>query len=142
LAQGVIVGGLIQGVNVNRNAFAGSPLDTFGPFSILIGVTVVAGYATLGVSWLRLKGEEQTRAFARTHQQWVPLAFLGLTAIVTLIGPIAQPNLVASWRDHGVALSFCLSVFAACGLGIARLARRDDVDDRVGFGFGFCDDAE
>src|ERR1700704_3071368 len=88
LAQGVIVGGLIQGVSVNRNAFAGSPLDTFSPFSILIGVTVVAGYATLAVGWLRLKGEDATRAFARSHQRWIPIAFLGLTAIVTLIGVI------------------------------------------------------
>src|SRR5882672_4185420 len=108
MAQGVMVGGLIQGVNVNRNAFAGGPLDTFSPFSILIGVTVVAGYATLGVGWLRLKGENATRAFAKTHQQWVPLAFLGLAAIVTLIGAIAQPIFCSSWRDHRVALSCCL----------------------------------
>jgi cytochrome d ubiquinol oxidase subunit II len=138
LAQGVIVGGLIQGVNVNRDAFAGSPLDTFSPFSILIGVTVVAGYATLGVGWLRLKGEDATRGFARTHQQWIPLAFLGLTAAVTVIGAIVQPSLGASWRDHRVALSFCLFVFAACALGIAWLAHRDDVDDRVGFGLALA----
>jgi cytochrome d ubiquinol oxidase subunit II len=134
LAQGVIVGGLIQGVNVNRNAFAGSPLDTFSPFSILIGVTVVAGYATLGVGWLRLKGENATRAFARTHQQWLPLASVALTGIVTLIGATVQPGLHAVWRDHRMALSSCLFVFVACALGIAWLAHRDDVDDRIGFG--------
>jgi cytochrome d ubiquinol oxidase subunit II len=138
LAQGIIVGGLIQGVNVNQNAFAGGPLDTFSPFSILIGVMVVAGYATLGVGWLRLKGEDATRVFARTHQRWVPLAFLGLTIIVALIGPIVQPNLSASWRDHRVALSFCLFVFTACALGIAWLAGHDDADDRVGFGLALA----
>jgi cytochrome bd ubiquinol oxidase subunit II len=138
LAQGVIVGGLIQGVSVDQNAFAGSPLDTLSPFSILIGVTVVAGYATLGVSWLRLKGEDATRAFARTHQRWVPLAFLGLTAIVTLIGTMVQPNLSASWRDHRLALSFCLFIFAACAFGIAWLAHRENVDDRIGFGLALA----
>lgn len=134
LAQGVIVGGLMQGVNVNRNAFAGGPLDTFSASSILIGVTVVAGYATLGVGWLRLKGEDATRAFARTHQRWLPLAFLGLTIIAALIGGIVQPNLRASWRDHRVALSFCVFAFTTCALGIAWLAGRDDADDRIGFG--------
>jgi cytochrome d ubiquinol oxidase subunit II len=133
LAQGVIVGGLIQGVNVNQDAFAGGPLDTFSPFSILIGVTVVAGYATLGVGWLRLKGENATRAFARTHQQWISLAFLGLTIVAALIGAIVQPNLTTSWRDHRVALSLCVFAFTACALGIAWCARRDDLDDRIGF---------
>jgi cytochrome bd ubiquinol oxidase subunit II len=138
LAQGIIVGGLLQGVNVNQNAFAGSPLDTFSSFSILIGVTVMAGYATLGAGWLRLKGEDATRAFARTHQQWIPLVFLGLTAIVTLIGATVQPSLRAVWRDHRAALSSCLFVFAACGLGIAWLARRDEIDDSVGFGLALA----
>jgi len=138
LAQGVIVGGLIQGVNVDRNAFAGSPLDTFSPFCILTGVTVVAGYATLGVGWLRLKGEDATRAFAREHQRWVPLAFLGLTIIATLIGATVQPNLSGSWRDHRVALSFCLFAFTGCALGIAWFAGRDDADDRVGFGLALA----
>jgi cytochrome d ubiquinol oxidase subunit II len=138
LAQGVIVGGLIQGVNVDRNAFAGSPLDTLSPFCILTGVTVVAGYATLAVGWLRLKGEDATRAFARRHQRWVPLAFLGLTIITTLIGATVQPNLSASWREHRVVLSFCFLAFTGCALGIAWLAGRDDIDDRIGFGLALA----
>ena len=138
LAQGVIVGGLIQGVNVDRNAFVGSPLDTFSPFCILTGVTVVAGYATLGVGWLRLKGEDATRAFASKHQRWVPLAFLGLTIIATLIGATVQPSLGGSWRDHRVVLSFCLFAFTGCALGIAWFAGRDDADDHIGFGLALA----
>jgi cytochrome d ubiquinol oxidase subunit II len=138
LAQGVIVGGLIQGVNVNQNVFAGGPLDTFSPFSILMGVTVVAGYATLGVGWLRLKGEDATRAFARTHQRWVPLVFLGLTIVSALIAATLLPNLIASWRDHRAALSFWFVAFTTCALGIAWLAGRDDADDRIGFGLALA----
>jgi len=138
LAQGVMVGGLIQGVNVDRNAFAGSPFDTFSPFSILLGVTVLAGYATLGVGWLRLKGEDATRAFARTHQRWVPLVFLGLTIASALIAATLQPNLIASWRDHRAALSFCSFVFTVCALAIAALAGRDDAGDRIGFGLALA----
>jgi cytochrome d ubiquinol oxidase subunit II len=133
LAQGVIVGGLVHGVSVDRNVFVGSPLDTFSAFSILTGVTVVAGYATLGVGWLRLKGEDATRAFARKYQRWIPLAFLALTIVTAVSGAIVQPGLGGSWRDHRVALSFCFFAFACCGLAIAWLASRDDVDDRVGF---------
>src|SRR5258705_957311 len=81
LAQGLIVGGLIQGVDTDLDSFGGSPFDTFSPFCLLIGVTVLAGYATLGVGWLRLKGEDATRAFARSNQRWIPLAFLLLAII-------------------------------------------------------------
>lgn len=94
--------------------------------------------ATIGVGWLRLKGEDATRAFASTHQRWVPLAFLGLTIIAALIGAIVQPNLIASWRDHRVALSFCFLAFATCALGIVWVAGRDDADDRIGFGLALA----
>jgi cytochrome bd ubiquinol oxidase subunit II len=138
LAQGIIIGGLIKGVNVAQNTFAGTPFDTFSPFSILVGVTVVSGYATLGVGWLRLKGEDATRAFARARQRWIPLAFLGLTIVTVLIAASVQPALNASWRNHHVALSICFLVFTGCALAIAWLAYRDDVDDRVGFGLALA----
>ena len=102
LAQGLVVGGLIQGVDTDLDRFGGSPLDTFSPFCILTGVTVVAGYATLGVGWLRLKGEDATRAFARSYQRWLPLAFLGLTMITSLVaaGRATQPECVMA-REAG-----------------------------------------
>ena len=138
LAQGLIVGGLIQGVDTDLDSFGGSPLDTFSPFCFLIGVTLVAGYATLGVGWLRLKGEDATRAFARSYQRWLPLAFLGLAIISGVIAATMQPRLAVSWRDHRVALSFCLLAFTACALGIAWFARRNDADDRIGFGLALA----
>jgi cytochrome d ubiquinol oxidase subunit II len=138
LAQGLIIGGLIQGVDTDLDSFGGSPLDTFSPFCLLTGVTVVAGYATLGVGWLRLKGEDATRAFARRHQRWLPVAFLGLTIITGVIAASMQPHLTVSWRDHRIALSFCLLAFSGCALGIVWFARRDDADDRIGFGLALA----
>jgi cytochrome d ubiquinol oxidase subunit II len=138
LAQGLVVGGLIQGVDTDLDSFGGSPLDTFSPFCLLTGVTVVAGYATLGVGWLRLKGDDATRAFARRHQRWLPLAFLGLTIITGVIAATMQPHLAESWRDHRIALSICLLAFIGCALGIARIAARDDADDRVAFGLALA----
>jgi cytochrome d ubiquinol oxidase subunit II len=138
LAQGLVVGGLIQGVDLDLDSFGGSPLDTFSPFCLLTGLTVVAGYATLGVGWLRLKGDDATRTFARRHQRWLPLAFLGLTIIAGVIAASMQPHLTVSWRDHRIGLSICLLAFTGCALGIAWFARRDDVGDRMGFGLALA----
>jgi cytochrome d ubiquinol oxidase subunit II len=138
LAQGFVVGGLIQGVDTDLDSFGGSPLDTFSPFCLLTGATVVAGYATLGVGWLRLKGDDATRAFARRYQRWLPLAFLGLTIITGMIAATMQSNLAVSWRDHRIALSCCLLAFSGCGLSIAWFARRDAADDRIGFGLALA----
>jgi cytochrome bd ubiquinol oxidase subunit II len=138
LAQGLIVGGLIQGVHTGFDTFGGSPLDTFSPFCVLTGATVVAGYATLGVGWLRLKGEDATRAFARRNQRWLPLAFLGLTIITAVSAATVQPNLTVSWRDHRAALSCCVLAFTGCALGIAWIAPRDHADDRIGFGLALA----
>src|SRR6266849_8438433 len=101
LAQGLVVAGLLQGVDTDLDSFGGSPLDTFRPFCLLTGVAVVAGDATLGVGWLRLKGDDATRAFARRHQRWLPLAFLGLTIVTGVIAATIQPALIVSWRHHG-----------------------------------------
>jgi cytochrome d ubiquinol oxidase subunit II len=138
LAQGLIVGGLIQGVDTDLDSFGGSPLDTFSPFCLLTGVTVVAGYATLGVGWLRLKGDDATRAFARRYQRWLPLMFLGLTIITGAIAATMQPHLAMSWRGHRIALSCCLLAFIGAALGIVWSAGRDDADERVGFGLALA----
>jgi cytochrome d ubiquinol oxidase subunit II len=138
LAQGLVVGGLLQGVDTDLDSFGGSPLDTFSPFCLLAGVTVVAGYATLGVGWLRLKGDDATRAFARRHQRWLPLGFLALTILTGAIAASMQPNLAASWLDHRIALSICLIVFIGCALGIVWSATRDNADDHIGFGLALA----
>ena len=138
LAQGLIVGGLLQGVDTDLDSFGGSPLNTFSPFCLLTGVTVVAGYATLGVGWLRLKGEDATRAFARKHQRWLPLAFLGLAIVTGVVAATLQRHLAVPLRGHRLAFSLCLLAFVGSAFGIARFARRDDADDRIGFGLALA----
>jgi cytochrome bd ubiquinol oxidase subunit II len=133
LAQGAIVGGLIQGVRIERETFAGGPTDVFTPFCVLTGATVLAGYATLGAGWLRLKGEEATRSFAGARLRWLALAFLGLTIVTSIAAVNVQPELAATWGRHPVALSLLTLAFASCAGLIAWAARRDDVADGVAF---------
>jgi len=133
LTQGAIVGGLIQGVRIDRETFAGGPTDIVTPFCVLTSVTVLAGYATLGAGWLRLKGQGEMRRFAEARLRWLALAFLGLTILTSAAAVRVQPELALTWARHPVALSLLALAFASCAVLIAWAARRDDVADGVAF---------
>ena len=64
-SQGLILGAVLQGVKVEGRAYAGGWFDWLSPFSLLTGVSVVAGYALLGACWLIYRTEHalQDRAF-------------------------------------------------------------------------------
>src|SRR4051794_1444808 len=57
VCQGFVLAGLIQGISVRDDAFAGGPLDWATPFALLCGLAVPTGYALLGATWLMLKTE-------------------------------------------------------------------------------------
>ncbi len=96
-AQGIALGGLIEGITVADGQFAGGPFDWATPFSLLCGVGLVAGYALLGATWLIAKtdGAVQTRARA----QAVPLliAVLVFIAAVSLWTPLLSSRIAERW---------------------------------------------
>jgi cytochrome bd ubiquinol oxidase subunit II len=95
--QGVILGGLIDGIAVKDGAFSGGILDWLTPFPLFIGFATVAGYALLGATWLILKTEghvaDQARDIAR---KLLPLVLIAM-AIVSLWTPFAVPRIWERW---------------------------------------------
>ena len=65
LCQGIALGALLQGIHVVDRAYAGGWFDWASWFSILTGLSVVAGYALLGACWLiwRTDGSLQDHAY-------------------------------------------------------------------------------
>jgi len=65
MAQGIVLGALLQGIAVENRAYAGGWFDWLTPFSLLTGASVVVGYAVLGATWLIWKtdGVAQERAY-------------------------------------------------------------------------------
>jgi len=96
-AQGVILGHLVQGIPVRNGAYAGGALDWATPFGVLCGLSMVAGYALLGATWLTLKTDGAVQARARAHAKWLLLAVLVLMAAVSLWTPLAQARIAARW---------------------------------------------
>ena len=96
-AQGVILGGLIQGIRVENGQFAGGPFDWATPFAVLCGLGVVAGYALLGATWLVMKTDGPVQASARRNATALLLVVLGFMAIVSLWTPLSIPHIAGRW---------------------------------------------
>jgi cytochrome d ubiquinol oxidase subunit II len=96
-AQGLILGGFIQGVKVQAGAFAGGPFDWLSPYSLLVACGLVCGYALLGATWLVWKTGGQLHADAR---RWA-LICAGATAFFLLAVSLAtlkvHPIIAERW---------------------------------------------
>ena len=97
LAQGVILGGMIQGIDVQNGAYAGGAFDWATPFALLCGLGVAAGYALLGACWLVMKTDGEVQKRARRHAKQMLLAVLGFMSIVSIWTPFAFPAIAERW---------------------------------------------
>jgi cytochrome d ubiquinol oxidase subunit II len=95
--QGVILGGLIQGIKMENGAFAGGAFDWATPFAVLCGLGVVTGYGLLGATWLVMKTEGSVARRARIEAKLLLLLVLGFMAIVSIWTPLAFERIATRW---------------------------------------------
>src|ERR1044071_3405303 len=95
--QGLILGGLIQGIKVENGEFGGGAFDFATPFALLCAFGVVAGYALLGACWLTMKTEGAVAERAREHAKLLLIAVLAFMAIVSLWTPLQFSRIRARW---------------------------------------------
>jgi len=97
LSQGIALGAILQGVHVEGRQYAGGWLDWLTPFSVLTGVSLVAGYALLGATWLILKTQGRLRDRAY-HLSWYLLfAMLLAIAAVSIATPLLTIHYAQRW---------------------------------------------
>jgi cytochrome d ubiquinol oxidase subunit II len=95
--QGLVLGGLIEGIKVENDAFAGGPFDWLTPFTVLCGLGVVTGYGLLGATWLILKTEGSVAERARSQAKVLLVAVLVFMAIVSVWTPLAFERIAIRW---------------------------------------------
>jgi len=95
--QGLILGGLIQGIKVENGAFAGGAFDWATPFAVLCGLGLVTGYGLLGATWLIMKTEGTIAKRARTEAKLLLRAVLAFMAIVSVWTPLAFERVAERW---------------------------------------------
>jgi cytochrome d ubiquinol oxidase subunit II len=97
LCQGIILGGLVQGVDVDSGAFAGGPFDWATPFAFVCGLGVVGGYALLGATWLIMKTDGPIADRAACQANALLFAVLVFMAAVSIWTPLAIPRIAQRW---------------------------------------------
>jgi cytochrome bd ubiquinol oxidase subunit II len=95
--QGLILGGLIQGIRIVDDSYAGGWWDWLTGFSILCGLSVVAGYALLGACYLVWRTEGALQARARRHARILGILVLAAIVIVSLWTPMLQVHYLRHW---------------------------------------------
>jgi cytochrome d ubiquinol oxidase subunit II len=96
-AQGVILGGLVQGIRIENGAFAGGAFDWATPYAALTGLGVVAGYALLGATWLAMKTDAELAAHARAQARILLVVVLAFMAAVSLATAFLFPRIFERW---------------------------------------------
>ena len=125
-SQGLVLGGLLQGIAVRNGEFAGGTFDWLTPFSLLCGSALVTGYALIGATWLVMKTdgvvEARSRAFAKTLLI-VMIAFIGIVSVWT---PLAFPRIADRWFSMPAFLYLSpvplatAAVMLGCWFGLAK----------------------
>lgn len=96
-SQGIILGAVINGIEVTHLEFTGSVFDCIKPFTITTGAALVIGYSFLGSTWLVMKTTGITRDWAKHITK--PLLFMVLLffVVVSINTPLEYPHIADRW---------------------------------------------
>jgi cytochrome d ubiquinol oxidase subunit II len=125
-SQGLVLGGFLQGFEVEGRDFAGGTFDWLSPFGVFVGVALVFGYGLLGATWLIIKteGELQQRFYRMARPLLV--GTLGFIVVVSVWTPVYYPAIAERWFSwpNLLYLSPVPIVTAAVALALFRALRR------------------
>lgn len=96
-SQGLVLGGVIDGVAVADGRFAGGPLDFLTPFAVLCGCGLVVGYALLGATWLHMRVAGEVEHWARAIARPLLFAMVAFILAVSVWTPLAYDRIAERW---------------------------------------------
>jgi len=96
-AQGLALGGLLQGPTVEQGRFTGGTFDWLTPFSLLTTGGVLVGYTLLGTTYLmiRMHGMLEDRLYRLAR--YLAVAMLAVAAAVSLWCPLRYAWIFDRW---------------------------------------------
>jgi cytochrome d ubiquinol oxidase subunit II len=116
--QGLIIGGLIQGVTIRGEAFTGSVFDCLRPFPLLCAACVLSGYMMLGGGWLYLKTTGISRHFAARALRSALVVFLMLFGVACFTATVVQPAARIAWETHTAGLTAIVGLMSLAAIAL------------------------
>ena len=95
--QGMIIGAVVQGIEVTGRSFSGGAFDWLNAYSVMTGIAVVFGYALLGATWLVMKTDGETQDWARKSASYTIGYVAVFLAIVSISMPIMNEHIRLRW---------------------------------------------
>ena len=128
-SQGLMLGGILSGISVSHGAFSGGPMDWLNPFSVMVGLALIPGYAMLASCYLIVKTEGWVQDLAFLAAFWSLLLVLFFMAVVTVWTPYHYPLVWKNWfAAPRIYFVWCFPLFgliAAYQLMRSLKARRE-----------------
>jgi cytochrome d ubiquinol oxidase subunit II len=106
LAQGFVLGGFIQGINLRNQQFDGGPLDWLTPYTVVVALGLMAGYMLLGGAWLMMKTDDALHGDARRWTVRALPVVAGFLAAVSIATLLIHPMIAARWGVTLKAVDF------------------------------------
>jgi cytochrome d ubiquinol oxidase subunit II len=97
LMQGMILGGIVQGIAIEDRSFGGGAFDWLSAFSFMTGLGVVSGYILLGATWLIMKTDGDLQNWARHTAKYILLFVVIFMGLVSLWVPYLDNDVHARW---------------------------------------------
>jgi len=96
-SQGVVLGTFVQGIPTINGALDTDRLDWAGPFPLLTGLGLVAGYGLIGSCWIVMKTEGELEAFGRRRARQFLIASIVAMAVVSAVVPFLGTDIQQRW---------------------------------------------
>ena len=97
VSQGLMLGGILSGIAVSREAFSGLPLDWLNPFSVMVALSLIPGYIMLASCYLIIKTDGPVQDLAYRNALRSVLLVLFFMAVVTVWTPYHYPLVWKHW---------------------------------------------
>jgi cytochrome bd ubiquinol oxidase subunit II len=132
-AQGLILGGFIQGVKATPDGqFAGGAFDWLTPYTVLVACGLVCGYALLGATWLMWKTADELHGDARRWARVTAVLVAVFLAAISIATLFVHPQIAARWGiSAGAAIDWArlapklaIPLLGLAGLGVVAVGLR------------------
>jgi len=124
--QGMMVGALVEGLQVTNGQYSGGAFGWLTPFAMLCGVGLCLGYALLGACWLAKKCEGEVRDVAHRRIPILAVAVLAFLVLVFAYALAENLPILHRWTDRPFLFVFpAVGAVAATVLALSILRHND-----------------